>query len=125
GEMWLRGWAARRRVMAHWRAASSSCMVSSVVRPPTVARGGRFRHDKEPGRGHGSTQVRPCRHQSLRRNGGPESTKLYDALAEKPLRCVGGSQVTRLAKGAAMRKGTGARVKSFAAIAWGLVVLTA
>src|SRR5262245_10495269 len=31
---------ARRRLMARWRAASSSCMATSAARPPAVARGG-------------------------------------------------------------------------------------
>jgi hypothetical protein len=42
--------------------------------------------------------VRPFRHQSLRLNGGPETTKLYDAVAEKTLRCVVGPHVVKIGR---------------------------
>src|ERR1043166_7168809 len=68
-------------------------MVSSAVRPLTVARGGRFRRDRESGTGHGEGQVRQFRHRSLRCVVGPESENLYDALSEKPPRCVVGPPI--------------------------------
>jgi len=69
--------------MARCRAVSSSCMVSSAVRPLAVARGGRYSHDRFPGKGHSDGKVLQFRHRPPHRAVGPESQKLYDALSDR------------------------------------------
>src|SRR5215470_3815608 len=68
-------------------------MRSSAVRPLAVARGGRCRRNGLPGKGPSGGKVRRGRQESLRCVVARESRKLYDALSEKPPRCVVSSQV--------------------------------
>src|SRR5947209_1801349 len=81
---------ARRRLMARWRAASSSCMVSSAVRPLAVARGGRCRPNEGPRKGPKDASMCRLRQEAQRGRVASASAKLHDALSAKTLRCAVG-----------------------------------
>src|SRR5262249_41423966 len=89
--MYLTGRPWMRRVMARWRAANSSCMGTSVVRPLAVAHGGESNRAGEgAGRGGGT----PDRQEAERSAVGSLREKLSDQLSAKHERSAVGPHLT-------------------------------
>src|SRR4051812_43584658 len=92
----LTGRPPRRSAMARWRAANSSCMGTSVVRPLAVAHGGYSSRRGEGTRGHWRHGGRRNRQRAERCAGGSIQPEQSDQLsAEGERSAVGSHQPTR------------------------------
>src|SRR3954454_6824479 len=89
----LTGRPPRRSVMARWRAANSSCMGASVVRPLAVAHGGHSSRTKEGKKALGAVEACPTDREWSDPLSGRFQRRLSDPLSEKAERSAVGSHI--------------------------------
>src|SRR3954463_5687542 len=90
----LTGRPPRRSVMARWRAANSSCMGASVVRPLAVAHGGHSSRTEEGKKALGAVEACPPDREWSDQLSGRFQRRLSDQLSEKAERSTVGSHLS-------------------------------
>src|SRR4051812_26674491 len=89
----LTGRPPRRSIMARWRAANSSCMGASVVRPLAVAHGGHSSRTEEGKRARAAVEACPTDREWSDQLSARFQRRLSDQLSEKAERSTVGSHV--------------------------------